>query len=106
MQTYVQITVNVPVEDADRMRKIIGDAGAGRIGKYAYGSFSTKGIGRGMALEGADPAVGDIGELEETPEERIEAFCTSEDVERIVKIIKENHPYEEPIITVCPVDIY
>lgn len=88
------------------MRKIIGDAGAGRIGKYAYGSFSTRGVGRGMALAGADPAVGDIGELEETPEERIEAFCKEEDKERIVKIIKENHPYEEPIVTVHPIEIY
>ncbi len=105
MGTYYCITVNIPEKDADNLRKAMGKAGAGRIGNYSYGSFSTKGIGRGVALDGASPSVGEIGELEETSEERIETFCQKEDLQRILATIKSIHPYEEPVITFYPIEI-
>jgi len=81
---YYNISVTVPESDADRLRKAIGDAGAGSMGKYSHGSFSTKSVGRGIALDGAHPKAGTMGQLEEAPEEKIEVFCKKEDLENVL----------------------
>ena len=105
MSTYLKITVNVPVEDAQKLRDALGSAGAGRIGNYKHGSFSTTGIGRGIGLNGAHPTKGKVGVLEEVEEEKIETLCKEEQLSNIIKVIKEIHPYEEPIIIYYPVEI-
>ncbi len=83
----------------------MGKAGAGKLGNYCYGSFSTKGIGRGKAQDGANPAKGNIGVLEEVVEEKIETFCKNEDLQNVIDAIKSVHPYEEPVIMYYSVDI-
>jgi len=105
MSIYIKITVSVPEADADRLRDAMGKAGAGKLGNYCYGSFSTKGIGRGKALNGANPTKGEVGALEEVVEEKIETFCKNEDLQNVLDAIKSVHPYEEPVIMHCPVDI-
>ncbi len=105
MSIYTKITVSVPEADADKLRDAMGKAGAGRLGNYCHGSFSTKGIGRGKAQDGANPAKGDIGVLEEVVEEKIETFCKNEDVQKVIDAIKHAHPYEEPVIMYYPVEI-
>lgn len=105
MSTYIKITVNVPVEVAQKLRDAIGNAGAGSIGNYKHGSFSTKGIGRGIALDGANPNKGEIGKLEEVEEEKIETLCKKELLETVIEVIKDIHPYEEPVIIYYPVEI-
>jgi hypothetical protein len=46
MQKRVMIVVNVPEDEADALRKAIGDAGGGKLGNYSYCSFSIRGKGR------------------------------------------------------------
>ena len=81
-------------------------AGAGKIGKYRNCSFSYQGVGRSVPLEGARPAIGDIGIQEVIVEEKIETFCTKDQLPIVIKAIKEAHPYEEPAITVYPIEIW
>ena len=91
----------LPVKDADKVRKAMGDAGAGKLGKYHHASFSTKGMGRFTPGEGAHPAIGKVGELTEVEEERIEVICEKEKVREVVEAIRKTHPYEE-----IPLEIY
>src|SRR6478609_5665411 len=70
--TMDKLTVYVPVADADRVRAVLAEVGAGRIGDYDNASFSTPGTGRFRPLAGANPAIGAVGRIEEVPEERIE----------------------------------
>ena len=102
MSQLVKIVVTVPEADADRVRKAIGNADGGKIGNYTHCSFSVKGIGRFLPTEGAKPAIGEVGRPEEVVEERIEITCEREKVANIVQAIKENHPYEEPVIDIYP----
>lgn len=106
MEDYVLLTVGAPLDAADKVRQAIGDANGGRLGHYSHGSFSLKGTGRGIALSGANPAVGEQGQLEEAEEEKIEVVCKESDVAAIIKAIKSVHPYEEPVILVFPVKVY
>ena len=54
----------VPEEARDATREAIFAAGGGRIGDYERCSWYTRGTGTFLAGEGADPAVGEVGEEE------------------------------------------
>jgi hypothetical protein len=95
-----KIVVFVPVSHADAVREAIGRAGGGKLGKYSYCSFSLRGIGRFRPEEGAQPAIGQVGKLEEVEEERIEITCDSPLVQDVIAAIVGVHPYEEPALDV------
>lgn len=99
--SMVKIVTFVPVLDAEKVRMAMGDAGAGTLGKYHHASFSIRGIGRFVPGQGAKPAIGEIGKLEEVEEERIEVICQKEKIKDVVAAIKKTHPYEE-----IPLEIY
>jgi hypothetical protein len=100
MGRQVKVVVGVPEAYADKIRQIIGDANGGNTGNYTHCSFSVKGTGRFIPRDGAHPAIGQIGELEEVIEERIEFSCEASDLMGIIRDIKSYHPYEEPSIDV------
>lgn len=95
-----KVAVFVPIENAEALRTAIGDAGGGKIGNYSHCSFSTRGIGRFKPLQGAHPAIGEVGRLEEVEEERIEFICSDDVLKSVLAAIRAVHPYEEPAIDV------
>ncbi len=99
---YVKIVIAVPLGSADKVRKAIGEAGAGIQGNYEFCSGSYKQIGRFKPIKGARPAIGEIGKLEEVEEEVIEVICHKDLTEKAIAEIKKAHPYEEPAIDVFP----
>ena len=99
-----KIVVYVPLAHADKVREAIGQAGGGKLGKYSFCSFSTKGIGRFRPEAGARPAIGEVGKLEEVEEEKIEVTCDSEKVQDVITAIKRVHPYEEVAMDVWPLE--
>lgn len=100
-----KVVVNVPLSHADEVRKAIGKAGGGRIGKYAFCSFSLRGTGRCLPDADANPHIGTPGELEEIEEERIEVTTAPETLEDVVAAIKRVHPYEEIAMDVWEVEV-
>lgn len=96
----LKLIVTVPVTHADIVRDAVGKTGLDCVGNYGFCSFSTKGVGRFLPLDGASPAIGEIGKLEMVEEERIEISCNREGVGEIIAAIKAVHPYEEPVIDV------
>lgn len=95
----VKIVVTVPETHANMVREAIGKAGGGKIGNYSFCSFSTKGVGRFLAGNGAKP-----GEIESVLEERIEVTCGRDIVSQIVSEIKKVHPYEEVTIDIYSIE--
>jgi dinuclear metal center YbgI/SA1388 family protein len=91
-----KIVVFVPREAAERVRQALSEAGAGRIGDYDQASFSAPGEGRFRPLEGADPAIGEVGRAEVVDEIRIETVCPRRLREWAVAAMVAAHPYEEP----------
>lgn len=92
---YVKIVTYVPSDDADAVRKAMGDAGAGKIGDYTYCSWSTTGVGRFLPGKNADPAIGMPGKHETVQEERIEMPCERKLVKKVLAAMRNVHPYEE-----------
>lgn len=95
MKNY-KIVVYVPESDGDKLREVMGSAGAGKIGNYFHCTFTLKGKGRFKPQTGANPTIGEIGKLEEVAEERIETVCSEDNLKKVLEAIKSAHPYEEP----------
>ncbi|KAI0841760.1 GTP cyclohydrolase 1 type 2/Nif3 [Hypoxylon sp. FL0890] len=85
-------------------------AGAGRYpgpGNYTECCWSTTGTGQFRPGDAANPHIGTVGALEETPEVRVETLCVGEDtVKGAVAALKKAHPYEEPAYHVIKLENY
>ncbi|WP_017935065.1 Nif3-like dinuclear metal center hexameric protein [Nocardioides sp. Iso805N] len=91
-----KLTTYVPAADADRLRRALADAGAGRLGDYDNASFSTPGEGRFRPLDGAAPHIGAVGELSVVDEVRIEAVLPRVRRSAVIEALLVAHPYEVP----------
>ena len=100
---YVTLIVNVPNSHGDLVRKALGDAGAGDVNGYSHCSFSFNGKGRFKPKPGSEPFIGKEGEIETVLEEQIQTCCKKNDLEEVLKALKEAHPYEETIIDIFPI---
>lgn len=105
MPSKYKLIFTVPLANADECRKAIGEAGAGKLGNYSSCSFSTRGIGRFKPEKSANPAIGEIGKLEEVEEERIECQVDAEMVDAVIATLKKVHPYEEIAYDLYPLEI-
>jgi dinuclear metal center YbgI/SA1388 family protein len=106
-QPLDKIVVFVPVDAAEQVRAALAAAGAGRVGDYDQASFSAPGQGRFRPLEGASPAIGEVGRPEIVEEVRIETVCPRHLRGAAVAAVVAAHPYEEPaydVIELAPLD--
>jgi len=97
-----KLVVFAPTGSADALRTALSEAGAGRLGDYDSCSWSTSGEGRFRPLDGASPAIGQVGELEVVEEVRIEAVVPRGRRTAVVRALLAAHPYEEPAFDVVP----
>lgn len=95
-ENLMKLAVFVPDGHADSLRLALSKVGAGHIGNYDSCSFSSNGIGRFRALDGADPFIGEVGEMEVTEEVKIEVVFPTSMKTKVLKAMLNAHPYEEP----------
>lgn len=99
---YLKLVVFVPESHKENMRQVLGDAGAGFIGKYSHCSFSSLGTGTFLPQTGTDPYIGEVGKLEKVSEVRLETIFLESEREQIITAMKEAHPYEEVAYDLYP----
>jgi len=92
-----------PTNETERVRQTLFTAGAGTIGKYDSCSFNTSGIGTFRANEGTAPFVGEIDELHEEKESRIEMIIPAFKEKAVILALLKSHPYEEVAYDVYPI---
>ena len=90
------LVFSVPVPDTDHVLEELFRAGAGHIGNYDSCAFVAAGTGRFRPLEGADPAIGHVGDLEMVTENRVEVTFPRRLRATVVAALRRAHPYEEP----------
>jgi hypothetical protein len=101
----VKLVVNVPKTHADSVREALGRAGAGKFGNYTHCSFTATGEGRFKPEQGADPSIGEIGKIEIVEEVQIETIVDRAILDKVVKELKQAHPYAEPIIEIWDIEV-
>ena len=92
----------VPEQARDPTREACFAAGAGRIGDYERCSWYTLCTGTFLAGEGADPAIGAVGEEERVQEYRVEMVVPEEALQPVLDALRDAHPYEEVAVDVIP----
>ena len=85
----------VPEDALEKTRDAVFAAGAGRIGDYERCSWYTAGTGTFVALEGADPTIGEVGREERVAELRVETVVPAVIADDVVRALLAAHPYEE-----------
>ena len=102
-EQYYKLIVFVPENFVEVVRATMCRSGAGFIGNYSCCTFHTKGVGTFMPLEGTNPYIGNIGQLENVSENKLEILVGHENLEKVIKEMLEVHPYEEVAYDVIPV---
>lgn len=100
--TDVKLEIFVPQEYAFKIRDELAKIGVGRLGAYDHcvAMVSVRGFFR--PLPGANPFDGEIGEIKETAEYKIEVNCKHDLVNEAIQVIRSVHPYEEPLVNIIP----
>lgn len=92
--------VFVPSKDAAALRTAMFAAGAGQIGDYSQCSWSVAGTGQFMPHDGATPAIGTVGTVEQVAEDRVEMVAPASRRAAVLAGLRSAHPYEEPAFDV------
>ena len=104
-EAYVKLIVYVPTDHVEAVKEALGVANAGKLGNYAYCSFSSTGTGSFKPLEGSHPSIGTTGKLEQVEEVKVEAIVKSSEIDSVIKAVKLVHPYEVMAYDVFKQDI-
>lgn len=93
---YKKVAVHVPMGAVQEVYEAMAGAGAGTEGKYSHCAFLARGEGRFLPMEGAQPAIGEVGVLETVEETRLEMLCSPVKLPEVLAALHKAHPYEQP----------
>jgi hypothetical protein len=99
---YFKLEIFIPAEKLDELLETLAQTHAGEIGKYDHCTSITRVEGTWRPLEGADPAVGSVGQLHKGSEYKVEVNCREQYLAETIRAVRAMHPYEEPLINIVP----
>lgn len=97
-----KVEIFIPTDCVDELLEALAEAGAGVIGNYDHCFAVSQLTSSFRPLAGAAPSFGNVGELMSTGESKVEVNVHEESLAEVVRITRELHPYEEPLINVIP----
>ena len=97
-----KIGVNIPAEFLQTLMDSINDNMESLYPLYdrTFNYWSVKGTWR--PLPGSTPYNGSVGKIVLADEMRIEFTVKKKDLKKVIAIIRDVHPYEEPVIDIIP----
>jgi len=101
---YYKLVVFVPEDNLEEVRDAISNAGAGHIGNYSHCTFQSKGIGTFKPLQGSDPYIGKLNEIEKVDECRLETIVSVNKLDDVLNNMLRAHPYEEVAYDLIPLE--
>ena len=99
---FFKIEIFAPEDSIDEILEALAMVHAGEIGKYDHCSTIIPVQGTWRALDGAQPYIGNPGELFSGSEMKIEVLCREQYLMEAVQAVRNAHPYEEPVINIIP----
>ncbi|MCA9764991.1 MAG: Nif3-like dinuclear metal center hexameric protein [Carnobacterium sp.] len=106
-EKYKKLVVFVPLANKNEMIQALTQAGAGEIGpNYKDCTYTVEGTGSFTPMNQAQPHIGQLNEVEEVNEARIEVMFPERLTAEIEKALFSEHPYEEPIYDVYTIENY
>lgn len=96
----LKVEVYLPEEALEKVRDAVKDYCVSRTRKYTHCMSWFKIRSMWMPVGDANPYHGTVGADEFADEYLLMFKCREEDLDEVVRRIKENHPYEEAVIDV------
>ncbi len=101
-EILLKLVTFVPQEHVENVQQALFKAGAGHIGEYDSCSFNSDGTGTFRANENANPFVGEKNKLHSEPETRVEVILPKYLQSKVLSVLLQAHPYEEPAFDIFP----
>lgn len=98
----VKIEIFIPEQYIKTLRDELNKVQAGHIGNYDHCISITDVRGYWRPLAGATPYQGKINEISEGVECKVEVNCKREYVKEALAVIRQVHPYDEPLVNIIP----
>ncbi|MFO7560713.1 MAG: Nif3-like dinuclear metal center hexameric protein [Desulfobacterales bacterium] len=92
----------VPADYERNLLDVLFKTEAGVIGNYQCCSFRSRGTGTYKPGASAKPFSGRVGEITHAEEIRIEAVVRKENLDSVITLLKEHHPYETMAYDIYP----
>ena len=93
---FYKVIVFVPTNSREAVYSAMIEAGAGKYENYSGAAFIAEGIGRFIPEYGSNPTIGNVGNLENVKESRLEMIVSPDNLDNVLEAIKASHPYEDP----------
>ncbi len=92
----LKLSAYIPTEKLNAVCDALFAAGAGRMGRYEQCMYRMQGIGSWMAMPGANPSVGVVGQVMNESENHVEMVLPIWRRAAVEEALLAAHPYEEP----------
>ena len=99
-----KLTTYVPIENAEKLRTKLFEAGAGNIGNYEQCSFNFQGTTSYRGNKNSNPTIGEKGEFISEEEIAISVTFINNLEGKILQTLFKNHPYEEVAYEIITLD--
>ncbi len=93
--SLMKLVTFVPMNDLEKVRTALIEAGAGHVGNYDSCTFSSQGEGTFRGGVDTHPTIGSAGQFEKVAEARLETVFPRGLQNLVVQALKKAHPYEE-----------
>lgn len=101
-----QLIFYVPGTHLEAVKEALFNVGAGKYKNYDKCCWQIKGKGQFRPLNNSNPFIGNLNELKEVEEYRVEMIVKEELVNSAVTALIAAHPYEEPAYSVLKIEMY
>ena len=99
---YCKLEIFLPESHLSALQEALRAVDAGHIGRYDSCLSYAPVTSCWRPLEGAEPYLGQVGEVCTQPELKVEVTCRTGQLDETLAAVKAVHPYEEPVINVIP----
>jgi dinuclear metal center YbgI/SA1388 family protein len=102
LEKMYKLVTFTPHAAAEKVRRALGQAGAGQIGEYSQCAFLSRGTGTFLPGQKASPKVGKKYQVNRVDETRLEVILGESKLRQALAALFKTHPYEEPAYDLYP----
>lgn len=97
-----KLEIFIPKTHFSQLQGALQSVDAGHVGNYDSCLSYSEVIGTWRPLDGANPYWGNLNEISQELELKVEVCILSENLDKTLMAIKSIHPYETPVINIIP----
>jgi structural toxin protein (hemagglutinin/hemolysin) RtxA len=98
------ISCYVPETNVEQVKNALFQTHAGEFLHYDKCAWQTKGTGQFCPKPGSKPHIGNINQVEQVIEYKIELICQRKHIKSAIQALKASHPYETPAYNVIKLE--